>query len=134
MGSILACLRAASPRLATKLGQLVSRAEYNEERFVLTRNGRAVAALVPIEVLEAIGDLGQDPRPAGSVTLAGSPGRRRIRVGLATADRCPTPRDPRTPLWLEAPRTSQRASPRSTAVGPQLAASSGDVEDGVRID
>ena len=34
-----------------QLGQLVSRAEYNEERFVLTRNGRAVAALVPIEVL-----------------------------------------------------------------------------------
>ncbi len=34
-----------------QLGQLVSRAEHNEERFVLTRNGRAVAALVPIEVL-----------------------------------------------------------------------------------
>ncbi len=34
-----------------QLGQLVSRAEYNEERFVLTRNGRAVAALVPIGVL-----------------------------------------------------------------------------------
>ncbi len=33
------------------LGQLVSRAEYNEERIVLTRNGRAVAALVPIDAL-----------------------------------------------------------------------------------
>lgn len=32
-------------------------------------------------VLEAIGDLGQDPRPAGSVALAGSLGWRRIRVG-----------------------------------------------------
>ncbi len=34
-----------------QLGQLVSRAEYNEERIVLTRNGRPVAALVPISVL-----------------------------------------------------------------------------------
>ena len=34
-----------------QFGQLVSRAEYNEERIVLTRNGRAVAALVPINVL-----------------------------------------------------------------------------------
>ncbi|MGH9068890.1 MAG: type II toxin-antitoxin system Phd/YefM family antitoxin [Acidimicrobiales bacterium] len=34
-----------------QLGQLVSRVEYNEERIVLTRNGRPVAALVPIDVL-----------------------------------------------------------------------------------
>jgi prevent-host-death family protein len=34
-----------------QLGQLVSRVEYNEERVVLTRNGRPVAALVPVEVL-----------------------------------------------------------------------------------
>ncbi len=34
-----------------QFGHLVSRAEYNEERIVLTRNGRAVAALVPISVL-----------------------------------------------------------------------------------
>ena len=34
-----------------QLGQLVSRVEYNEDRIVLTRNGRAVAALVPINVL-----------------------------------------------------------------------------------
>ncbi len=34
-----------------QFGQLVSRAEYNEERIVLTRNGRPVAALVPITVL-----------------------------------------------------------------------------------
>jgi len=34
-----------------QLGQLVNRAEYNEERIVLTRNGRPVAALVPVAVL-----------------------------------------------------------------------------------
>ncbi len=34
-----------------QLGQLVNRAEYNEERIVLTRNGRAVAAIVPVDVL-----------------------------------------------------------------------------------
>ena len=34
-----------------QLGQLVNRAEYNEERIVLTRNGRAVAAIVPMDVL-----------------------------------------------------------------------------------
>ncbi len=32
-------------------------------------------------VIEAVADLGRDPRPVGSVTLAGSPGWRRIRVG-----------------------------------------------------
>lgn len=32
-------------------------------------------------VLQAIGDLSQDPRPPGSAALAGSPGWRRIRVG-----------------------------------------------------
>ena len=34
-----------------QLGQLVNRAEYNRERIILTRNGRAVAAIVPIDVL-----------------------------------------------------------------------------------
>ena len=29
----------------------MNRAEYNEERIVLTRNGRAVAAIVPLDVL-----------------------------------------------------------------------------------
>lgn len=37
-----------------QFGQLVSRAEYAGERVVLTRNGRAVAALVPLDVLRAI--------------------------------------------------------------------------------
>jgi mRNA interferase RelE/StbE len=32
-------------------------------------------------VLDAIGKLGEDPRPTGSVTLTGSPGWRRIRIG-----------------------------------------------------
>jgi mRNA interferase RelE/StbE len=32
-------------------------------------------------VIEAIGALADDPRPAGSVTLTGSPGWRRIRIG-----------------------------------------------------
>jgi prevent-host-death family protein len=35
-----------------QLGQLVNRVEYNDERVVLTRNGRAVAALVPVAVLQ----------------------------------------------------------------------------------
>jgi len=34
-----------------QLGQLVNRVEYKDERVVLTRNGRAVAAIVPIDVL-----------------------------------------------------------------------------------
>lgn len=32
-------------------------------------------------VIDAIEALAHDPRPAGSVTLAGSPGWRRIRIG-----------------------------------------------------
>ncbi|MGH9115841.1 MAG: type II toxin-antitoxin system Phd/YefM family antitoxin [Acidimicrobiales bacterium] len=39
-----------------QLGQLVSRVEYNEERIVLTRHGRAVAALVPLNVLQDLED------------------------------------------------------------------------------
>lgn len=34
-----------------QLGDLVSRTEYRDERIVLTRHGRPVAALVPIELL-----------------------------------------------------------------------------------
>lgn len=34
-----------------QLGELVNRATYGEERIVLTRHGRAVAALVPLAVL-----------------------------------------------------------------------------------
>ena len=37
-----------------QLGQLVSRVEYGAERVVLTRNGRAVAALVPLDVLHEL--------------------------------------------------------------------------------
>jgi prevent-host-death family protein len=37
-----------------RLGQLVNRAEYNDERVVLTRNGRAVAAIVPVDVLREL--------------------------------------------------------------------------------
>ena len=37
-----------------QLGQLVNRAEYNQERIVLTRNGRPVAAIVPMEVLREL--------------------------------------------------------------------------------
>ncbi len=50
-----------------QLGQLVNRAEYNGERMVLTRNGRAVAAIVPMEVLrnlEAAEDEGPTHRAA----------------------------------------------------------------------
>lgn len=32
-------------------------------------------------ILDAVTNLGDDPRPVGSVTLTGSPGWRRIRVG-----------------------------------------------------
>jgi prevent-host-death family protein len=42
-----------------QLGDLVSRVEYAQERVVLTRRGRPVAALVPIDVLrdlEAVED------------------------------------------------------------------------------
>ncbi len=37
-----------------QLGQLVNRVEYKDERIVLTRNGRAVAAIAPVDVLRAI--------------------------------------------------------------------------------
>lgn len=39
-----------------QLGELVNRAAYGEERIVLTRHGRAVAALVPIAVLQDLED------------------------------------------------------------------------------
>ncbi|MGH9046655.1 MAG: type II toxin-antitoxin system RelE family toxin [Acidimicrobiales bacterium] len=42
---------------------------------------RRLDAAARRRVLGAIGDLSQDPRPAGSVSSAGSPGWRRIRVG-----------------------------------------------------
>lgn len=39
-----------------QLGELVNRAAYSDERIVLTRHGRAVAALVPIAVLHELED------------------------------------------------------------------------------
>ncbi len=39
-----------------QLGELVNRAAYGDERIVLTRHGRAVAALVPIAVLHELED------------------------------------------------------------------------------
>ncbi len=39
-----------------QLGELVNRAAYGHERIVLTRHGRAVAALVPTEVLRELED------------------------------------------------------------------------------
>ena len=36
------------------LGELIGRAEYGKERITLTRHGRAAAALVPVEDLEAL--------------------------------------------------------------------------------
>jgi len=39
-----------------QLGELVNRTAYNDERIVLTRHGRAVAALVPIAVLHELED------------------------------------------------------------------------------
>ncbi len=37
-----------------QLGRLVNRVEYKDERIVLTRNGRAVASIVPVAVLRAL--------------------------------------------------------------------------------
>lgn len=39
-----------------QLGELVNRAAYSGERIVLTRHGRAVAALVPIAMLQQLED------------------------------------------------------------------------------
>jgi prevent-host-death family protein len=39
-----------------QLGELVNRAAYSDERIVLTRHGRAVAALVPISALRDLED------------------------------------------------------------------------------
>ena len=39
-----------------QLGDLVNRAAYGDERIVLTRHGRPVAALVPIAVLHQMED------------------------------------------------------------------------------
>ncbi len=39
-----------------QLGELVNRAAYSDERIVLTRHGRPVAALVPIAVLQELED------------------------------------------------------------------------------
>ena len=39
-----------------QLGELVNRAAYSDERIVLTRHGRPVAALVPIAVLHDLED------------------------------------------------------------------------------
>ncbi len=40
-----------------QLGELVNRAAYSDERIVLTRHGRPVAALVPIAVLQELEDV-----------------------------------------------------------------------------
>lgn len=39
-----------------QLGELVNRAAYSGDRIVLTRHGRAVAALVPLAVLRDVED------------------------------------------------------------------------------
>lgn len=39
-----------------QLGELVNRAAYSDERIVLTRHGRAVAALIPMAVLHELED------------------------------------------------------------------------------
>lgn len=39
-----------------QLGELVNRAAYSDERIVLTRHGRPVAALVPIAILQELED------------------------------------------------------------------------------
>lgn len=37
-----------------ELGELVNRARYSDERIVLTRHGKAVAALVPVDLLREV--------------------------------------------------------------------------------
>lgn len=52
-----------------QLGDLVNRAAYGDERIVLTRHGRAVAALVPIEVLRNLEDA-EDAEDLAAATAA----------------------------------------------------------------
>ncbi len=58
-----------------QLGQLVNRAEYGGERVVLPRDGRAVAALVPIDVLREVeaAEDAADLKAAKAVTAEGGP-------------------------------------------------------------
>lgn len=41
----------ALTEMREQLGELVNRAAYKDERIVLTRHGKAVAALVPVALL-----------------------------------------------------------------------------------
>jgi len=52
-----------------QLGELVNRAAYSDERIVLTRHGRPVAALVPIAVLHDLEDA-EDAEDAADLVAA----------------------------------------------------------------
>jgi prevent-host-death family protein len=57
-----------------QLGELVNRVAYGEERVVLTRHGRAVAALVPIAVLHDLEDAEDAADLAAAIAAAAESG------------------------------------------------------------
>jgi len=57
-----------------QLGELVNRATYGDERIVLTRHGRAVAALVPIALLNEFEDAEDAADVAAAREAAGESG------------------------------------------------------------
>lgn len=57
-----------------QLGELVNRAAYNDERIVLTRHGRAVAALISVELLREMEDAEDAADLAAARRAAADPG------------------------------------------------------------
>lgn len=59
-----------------KLSELMARAGYGGERFLIERRGRPLAALVGVEDLERLererGEAGATERPRGALALAGA--------------------------------------------------------------
>ncbi len=78
-----------------QLGELVNRAAYGDERIILTRHGRAVAALVPISMLRELEEAedAADLAAAHAATTESGPNVPHTRV-LAdlVADEAGTPR------------------------------------------
>lgn len=65
----------------TKLGLRAARELHHRVEVLGTQRTPQARSPCPAGVIEAVTELGDEPRPASSVTFIGSPGWRRIRIG-----------------------------------------------------